>query len=593
MTPAHALGQLLPLLAPGLTAAAGGAVMAGGARWLASGLIALAFLADLTLSLAAPALNATLEGTEATLFTWSPLGLYGESVLVQRGAHVALVTCPVLVLAWLGMTLGERRRRWFSGLAAEPAAARASGAAALLALAGCLWAVRAGDFVSLFFGVSLGLLGTSAVLATTAGIAVAGRRLVLGQIALAALLTSGLVLGKVNGHFQLSGLSTAGFTDVAFFGLSAAAAVLAAVPPFHGWLLRSSRSALAPALATAGLACATVLLLTALLATELKFSWQGQLRALGWLAAILGCGVSLARRRPVLSLAAAWVARAGTLFLAASVSTPASFAAALAFAAVPMASHGVLWLTAAIPWGGHVRARGSSAPPLRTPGFWINLLLLATAVGLPPTLGGTLRSALAGALTSWPSGDQLLRVPLVLTDVTTLIAGSALLWEPRYLPPVRGARGWMAAGALGLALVVPALAPQFLVSPWLDPAAAAAVRTSASPLHFSGPVLPSVPGAVLFLLGAWALMQRLRGREWLPPLALTLLGALALAWGGTRRRWRRRGLNRATAAFASAAWNQAERGAERLLMLLRPFEERYYAGTAILLAVAIIFVVGR
>jgi len=177
--------------------------------------------------------------------------------------------------------------------------------------------------------------------------------------------------------------------------------------------------------------------------------------------------------------------------------------------------------------------------------------------------------------------------------MTTLIAGSALLWEPRYSPPVRGAWGWIAAASLGIALIVPALAPQLLVSPWLDPAAAAAVRTTASPLHFTGPVLPSVPGVLLLLLGTWALVQRLRGREWLPPLVLTLLGALALAWGGVRRRWRRRGLNRAPAALASAAWNQAERGADRMLMLLRPFEERYYAGTAVLLAVAIIFVVGR
>ncbi|HET7768678.1 MAG TPA: hypothetical protein VFN74_07865, partial [Chloroflexota bacterium] len=65
-----------------------------------------------------------------------------------------------------------------------------------------------------------------------------------------------------------------------------------------------------------------------------------------------------------------------------------------------------------------------------------------------------------------------------------------------------------------------------------------------------------------------------------------------LGWGAIRRRWRRSARGVWLAAGA-VAWVRLQRGVERLLWLLRPFEERYYAGTAVLLAVAIIFVLSR
>ncbi|HET7770873.1 MAG TPA: hypothetical protein VFN74_19020, partial [Chloroflexota bacterium] len=480
MTPAQAFGQILPLLAPALTALAAGAALHPRLRWAPGGLLAFAAVADLALSVTAPVLNGTLGGAESTLLTWSPLGLYGASVIVRRTSYVALLTCPALLLAWVGLVLAERRRRWFSGRTDEPLAARAARGAALLALAGGVWSVRAADFVSAYFGLSLFLVATTLLLALTAGRWAAGRRMVVVHATLAALLSAGLLLGKVNGHFQLGGLSSSGFTGFVFFGLGLAAAAAAAVPPFHGWLLRCCRSALAPALAAAGLSAAGALLLIAILAVEPDATWQGPLRALGWLAACVGGVVVLTRHRPAIALAAAWIARAGALFLAASIATPAAVTAAAAFTALPLVAHGALWLTAALPWGGHVRTRTIARPALRNPGFWINLLVLATAAGLPPTVGGTVRALLAGALTSWPSGDQLLRVPLVLADLATLIAGSALLWSPRYLPPLDGRRGWAAVVALGGVLVLPALAPQWLLSPWLDPAAAALAGTSVS-----------------------------------------------------------------------------------------------------------------
>lgn len=304
MTPAGAFGLILPLIAPALTVLAAAAALSVRARWLAATLVALAFVSDLALSVTATAINATLGSAEATLFTWSPLGLYGAGVLVRRGAHVALLTCPALLLAWYGWNLADRRRRWFIGRAHDTHAlsARATAGAALLALAGGLWAVRAADFVSLFFGVSLFLMSSAAVVTTVAGIASAGRRLVVAYFCLAALLTSGLLLGRVNGHFQLAGLSSAGFTDAAFFGLALSAAAAAAVPPFHGWFVRSSRNALVPALVAAGGSIGAALLLTAFLTTDLEVSWQGQLRAIGWLAALTGAAIAVTRQRPTISL---------------------------------------------------------------------------------------------------------------------------------------------------------------------------------------------------------------------------------------------------------------------------------------------------
>jgi len=208
-------------------------------------------------------------------------------------------------------------------------------------------------------------------------------------------------------------------------------------------------------------------------------------------------------------------------------------------------------------------------------------------------VGGLARSALTGAVTAWPAGDELLRVPLLVTDVAVLVAGSALLWSPRYLPPVRGAAGWLLCGVLWLAFCVPAMVPAVAIGSWAGPAMAEATGVTSVPVALDPARVPTVPSAALALLALWVLVQRLRGKEWLPGPARAVLGITALGWIAFRDRRRRRGLSSGPAALADRAWVRFQQGAERAMLVLRPVEERYYAGAAVLMAVAIIYVIGR
>ena len=585
------LGVGLPLAAPFFTALA---ALLASHRWgrvAAAPLLACALVADAAAAIAASAVNAALGTPESSLFTWSPLGLYGEDFVVRRGPDVALLGLPMLVLALAGVLLADRRRRWFSGRPEESAIARIGRAAGLFSVAGAVWAIRAGDFVSLYLGIAALVFGSVVLVGSVVGAAAAGRRAAVGSLCGVAFLGTVLVLGRVNGHFVLSALSTAGFGGGAFAGFAVTAAYVSAIPPFHGWLVRSARHAIVPALAAAGAAAGAALLLVAYRTADIGIGWQAELRAAGWIAALVGAGIALTRRRPALALAAATVARLSALFFAASVSTPAALSAALGAALLMGTPLGLLWLTASHPWRTAGPLRGSA--PSRSPGFWVNLILLASAAGLPPTVGGLTRAVLAASLTAWPSGDQLLRLPMFVADVAVLIAGGALLWDARYLPPLRGRWGWAIATAVVLALCAPAIAPQYLLNPWLGASSAAAIGTISSPLRIEGPVVPSIPSIVLMLVAAWILFRRLQSREWLPPLGTALLGASALAWNGAGRRWRERGFGSLPGTLAAVAWERLERVTARSLALLRPFEERYYAGAAILIGVAIIFVVGR
>jgi formate hydrogenlyase subunit 3/multisubunit Na+/H+ antiporter MnhD subunit len=340
-------------------------------------------------------------------------------------------------------------------------------------------------------------------------------------------------------------------------------------------------------------AVALTLLLFVLRTVDLAPAWERWLRAAGWLAVLAGSGIALTRRGAAARLAAATVARSGVITLALSIGTPASFAAALLHALVALPAVGLLWLWAAIPWSGYVRSARPGPPPLRSPGFWLLVVILAQAAGLPPTLGGVARSAMTGAMTSWPTADHLLRGPLLLADVATLIAGGALAADGRYVPPLRGRVGWVVSLGVALALCLPIVAPARLIGAWFAPAAAAATGTYSSPLALDGARAPALLSGLLAVVGCWALAQRLRGKEWLPGPGRTIMGAAALGWREWRRRWRRGGWSSAPATAAEALWRRLQASGERAMVILRPLEERYYAGAAVLLAVAIIYIIAR
>lgn len=532
-----AIGALLPVVAPVLALLAAFLAVFQRTRVAVPLLVLLAIAADVALGITSTGLNAALGTAQLPLFTWSPLGLYGATLALRRSPEVAVLSVPCLALALAGLMLTERRRRWFSALGDVTLYGRAGVASALSALTGALIAIRAADFLSLFLGASAFLLAGAGLLAVCAGPAVAGRRLLVAYGTAIGALGTVLTLGRVNGHFDLGNLSSSGFTSGPFLGIALAAAVCGALPPFHGWVLRISRHPLSPAVAVAGAATALSMLFVTFRTVELAPVWQGELRAAGWFATLVGASVAISRRAPTVRLAAAAVTRAGAVFLAVSIATPAALGSALLYALVIESVLGFLWLTAAVPWSGQRSAsRTPSEVPLRAPGFWVLALVVATAAALPPTVGGVARTALTTSVVAWPSGDQTLRLALFVGDAVTLVAGAAMLWDPRYLPPLRGRLGWIAVVFAALLLVGPIVAPERVIGIWLGPAAAEAGGTFGSPLSLDTARVPSIPSATLAAIALWILIQRIRRREWLPPLGRAVMGGLALLWIELRRR---------------------------------------------------------
>ena len=536
---------------------------------------------------------------ELPLFTWSPLGLYGVQFAATAGTDRLAILVPVLALATAGAWLRGRRSRGATGAGGagdEPPGVALGDASALVALAGALWVPVAADLVSLYLGVAVYLAGTAGVLWAVAGTPQAGRRLILVGAAATGLLATVLVLGKINGHFRLAQLSTTGFSSAAFLGVLLAAAVCAPAPPFHGWLLRCARHPLAPALAAAGGAIALTLLLAAFRTTAGQFppAWQRTLAALGWLAVLVGVAVGLIRRALPVRLAALLAGRAGLTFLAAGVATPASMAAMVLHGLVVTPALAALWVAAiGAPPRGPLRAVVRGSALARDPAFWLGVLLLATAAGLPGTIAGLARNALVMAITAWPAGSQLLRLPAFLLDAATLAVGGALLWRlPRWRAlPLR----WAAVPAIALAvtLAVPAALPERLLGRWFGPAAAAAAGTTLPPLALDAARLPHPLSVVLGAAAAWALVRRLMGREWLPATATAALGMLAYGWSEGRRWWRRHRLGSAPTLAVALLWRRLEQAAGRGLDLAGPVEERYYAAAAVMLAVALIYIIAR
>jgi hypothetical protein len=541
---------------------------------------------------------------DVPLYAWSPLGLYGVTFDLHANPAAAVLSLPPLVLALAGWwRRGGRRGRVGDG-------------AALVALAGALWTAVAGDLVTQYLGVTLFLLGTAGALWALAGDRQGGGRLVLAGVAGTALLGCVLTLGKVNGLFVLSQLSTAGFTGGAFFGLALGAAVAAAAPPFHAWLLRLGRHPYGPALAAGGVAAALALLLGAFRTTAgaLPPGWAGWLVSYGWVATLAAIAAALRRGTPALRLAALFAGKAGMLFFAAAIATPVSVAAAVLYVTLTLPALGLLWWLAAAPPAPAPApvARPGGGPPLwRHPGFWIVVLILASAAALPGTAGGAAGGAFVRALTSWPSGDLTLRVPPFLLDATVRVVGGGLLWgaegaarglgrapRERRRPRLRlirltGWRGWALLLPVAALVIAPAVLPGRLLGRWFGPVAAAAAGTGTAPLTLDLSRLPPFLSGLLAAVALWVLVQRLRGREWLPGPVRSVVGIATILVRIGSQEWRESGAGTASARLAWGAWERLQGASERVMGLLRPFEERYYAAAAVMVAVALIYIIGR
>ena len=539
----------------------------------------------------------TLAQVDATLFTWSPMGLYGAAFVVQIEPESLLLALPPLTLAVAG-AIASTRRRSTRQATGEAGARRAAGdALSLVGLAGAIWALVAGDLVSLYLGMATFLVAGTGLVWLLAGAAAAGRRLFVVAVALAAFLTAVLLLGKVNGHFHIRDLSAIGYGAPVFLGLVLAAAAMALVPPLHHWALASARARWSPALAVAGACVALDLLLLAnrLAGDQPVGVWRpALLAAIGWWTVLACAGVAITRRAPPVRLAALAVGRAGLFFLASAVGTAPALAAAVLYTLSLLILLGLMWLLSALhraPHGSPVRPAGSSRG--RTPAFWATSLLVASAAGLPGTVGGLAKGALVGAFAGGPGGSQLLRLAPLALDAAVLVVGGTLLWHGRHLAWPTGVTGWVAFVVAALATSGPVAAPNLLIGRWFGPAAAVALGTGGAPLTLEVSRQPSLFSWILGLMALWVLVQRLRGREWLPRGGRVLLAALTLAWSAMRQRWRIEVLGRGGGARLVPPWPAIGRGLQWSYGILRPLEERYYAAAAVLLAVALIYALGR
>jgi DNA-binding CsgD family transcriptional regulator len=122
-----AAGAVLPVFAPLLVLAAATGALFRRTRALALPFILAACCADLALGVSAAPLSEQLGAADLTLFTWSPLGLYGATFAARRSPEVAMLSLPALGLALTALALTGRRRRWFSALGEATLSERTGG----------------------------------------------------------------------------------------------------------------------------------------------------------------------------------------------------------------------------------------------------------------------------------------------------------------------------------------------------------------------------------------------------------------------------------------------------------------------------------
>jgi hypothetical protein len=142
-------------------------------------------------------------------------------------------------------------------------------------------------------------------------------------------------------------------------------------------------------------------------------------------------------------------------------------------------------------------------------------------------------------------------------------------------------------------VIAPAVLPGRLLGRWFGPVAAAAAGPGTAPLTLDLSRLPPFLSGLLAVVALWVLVQRLRGREWLPGPVRSVVGVTTILVRIGSQEWRESGAGTASARLAWGAWERLQGASERVMGLLRPFEERYYAAAAVMVAVALIYIIGR
>lgn len=573
-------------------------------------------------------LASTTSVREVRLYPWSPLGLYG----VTLSLHVDPVSLTIALLppvaaaaALLSAARGER----------DPGGTGRNGrplGAALLAASAAGFMSAAGDLIALGLGFMTLSLAVCASAWLTAGAPHGRRSLACGYGAGICLLLASVSLARFNGSVAYTQLSPSTF-GVASLGLWLVAVLYAAgAVPGCRWVGWVSQRGSPPALVSLGAAAGAALTL-ALRTHYLSGGGAGLastqlLQAAG--AALLVGGVAWALIAPSNQIPAllliSWV---GQLLIALSAGTAEVVAAALLYVVAQTVAVAGLLLTSQSRPRAASAARGAGAAASGDPRPLLArlppLALLASACALPGTLGGFAWSWLSGAAALAP-GWASWAFALLVASQLTLVVPLARLARPslesaarssatrRWLrrvplalpfdrardgpPPRRYGRpslqeGWilLVSAALVALLIVPAVAPAPILGWW-----SAAVLTS---LQGRPPITPAFhvaqPNYWWGLASVCVLLAVLR-----PPVLFLGWRPKALA----REKWRRlsvvarRGMRRlaATCAPLRVVQKIAEYGTRLVdgaIAVAAPLEERYYAAAVLLLAVLLMYVVGR
>lgn len=298
-------------------------------------------------------------------------------------------------------------------------------------------------------------------------------------------------------------------------------------------------------------------------------------------------------------------------------------------------------------------ARGPERQPLPPQGrmklslgradVWVLVVLAAAAVGLPGTVGGVAVGGFLSGLSVASDRGSWARFAIFALDAS-IIAGVGSVIAMRFgigyravltgggrradVKVVDGGRGglgatlrdtsvhvgavWSASARSGkqsvaesvshglpwlillaslVVIVGPALFPSALVSPWFGSVSMAVAGTSTAPRLGEVVRMASTDRLVLFAGGCWGMWRLSRGEEWLPSALRTVVGIGVVIvqpiWSVSRRAT---GLGKST-LNPILSWLGAI--LDRLPVVMRLVEDRYYSAVAVIAIVVLLYSIGR
>lgn len=632
-----------------------------------------------------PSVRRAVEVNETAVASWSPLGLYGVELSVRTSALGSFLSVPCLVAA-LASWVRAYGPPWRDPLSARvPRGRPRVDGAMLAALAGGTWTLVAGDLVSMVLGTGTFFVATALALRLAGSSAAARHRLVVTGVFSLCLLVCMLLLGKVNGSFSAAQLASVSFSDASLAGLVIVAYGVGNAVPFTGWALLMARQPLMPAVAAVSSALSLALMDMAFVTTggELADAWRGVLTSIGLVAMTGAVFMAWRVRHPRLRLATLAGGRTGLGLLAVASGAPATMSALALLHGVAATGAALLWVAA--PGGsgalreGIVRSRGrsgsldnafgrrptpvilfnpspapigagreravlmtpfpsarvraaASGPTLidlrldawRSAGPWFVVLVVATAAGLPGTIGGLAADTYLSSLAASNDAGGWLRIAALILDTATIGAGGAVLasgigrafaarmaqsrpidhaidawtasdeaWRTRgtFSDALRDLLPWLGVSVGIAAVVAPAILPMTFVAPWFAPVSVAMAGTTTPPRLVDAFRIASPDRLVLTVAAAIALYRTQRGDEMLPAPARAVLG-IAVLLAIPIVRVARNGfgvIERRIYGGASLLY----RWTDWATSMARLVEERYYTAVAVVVVIVLLYSLGR